>query len=51
VIFLIREYDGSFPIIIFYINDGLYFATSEGAMERLKKGTPRKIQYELPRHS
>jgi hypothetical protein len=31
------------PIIIFYIDDGLYFGTSEGALDRFKKELPARF--------
>jgi hypothetical protein len=43
VIFTIHESDGSLLRIIFYIDDGLYFATSEGALEKIKEELPSRF--------
>ena len=43
VLFTRHEPDGSFLRIIFYIDDGLYFATSDGALERFKKELPERF--------
>jgi hypothetical protein len=40
VLFTRTEPDGSMLRITFYIDDGLYFGTSEGALDRFQKELP-----------
>jgi hypothetical protein len=40
LLFTRKEPDGSMLRIIFYIDDGMYFGTSEGALDRFKHELP-----------
>jgi hypothetical protein len=47
VLFTRHEPDGTFLRIFIYIDDGLYFATSEGALERFKKELPERFNVDF----